>query len=100
MRNKKYKPPLSHIDLTNYLHEQTPTEASKGCTLVYISEQLKNKTHKDLQVHNAKELETTFIRIMNKKRRNRIVSCIYKHPTLNNKDFIDLYINTFRKTFL
>ena len=38
MRNKKYKPPLSNIDLTNYLHEQTPTEASKGCTLVYISE--------------------------------------------------------------
>ena len=40
----------------------------------------------------AKELESTFIEILNKKRKNLIVGCIYKHPTLNNQDFIDSYI--------
>ena len=89
MQNKKNKPPLSNIDLTNYIHEQTPTEASKGVTLLYISEELNYKTRKDLQMYKAKELESTFVEIINKKRKNLIVGCIYKHPTLNNRDFID-----------
>ena len=40
----------------------------------------------------AKKLESTFIEIIYKKRKNFIVGCIYKHPTLNNQDFIDSYI--------
>ena len=92
MQNKRNKPPLSNIDLTNYIHEQTPTEASKGGTLLYISEELNYKTCKDLQMYKAKELESTFIEIINKKRKNLIVGCICKHPTLNNRDFIDSYI--------
>ena len=43
-------------------------------------------------MYKAKELEATFIEIINKKRKNLIVDCIYKHPTLNNQDFIDSYI--------
>ena len=57
----KKKTPLSNFDLTNYVHEQTPTEASKGGTLLYISEELNYKTCKDLQIYKAKELESTFI---------------------------------------
>ena len=91
-RIKKDKPPLSNIDLTNYVHQQTPTEGSKGGTLLYISEELNYKTRKDLQIYKAKELESTFIEIINKKRKNLIVGCIYKHPTLNNQDFINPYI--------
>ena len=96
-RIKKNKPPLSNIDLTKYVQEQTPTEASKGSTLLYISEELIYKTHKDLQMCKAKELESTFIEILNKKTKNLIVGCIYKHPTLNNQDFIDSYIPLLEK---
>ena len=85
-------PPLSNIDLTNYVHEQTPTGASKGGTLLYISEELNYQTRKDLQMYKIKELKSIFIEIINKKRKNLIVGCIYKHPTLNNQDFIDSYI--------
>ena len=89
MQNKKNKPPLCNIDLTNYVHEETPTEASKGGALLCISQELNYKTRKDLQTYKAKELGSTFIKIINKKRKNLIVGCIYKHPTLNNQDFID-----------
>ena len=92
MQNKKNKPPLSNIDLTNYVHEKTTTEASKDGTLLYISEELNYKTRKDLQIYKAKELESTFIEIINKERKNLMVGCIYKHPTLNNQGFIDSYI--------
>ena len=43
-------------------------------------------------MYKAKELESTFIEIIKKKRKNLIVGCIYKHPTLNNQDCIDSYI--------
>ena len=43
-------------------------------------------------MYKAKELESTFIEVINKKRKNLIVGCVYKHPTLNNQDFIDSYI--------
>ena len=91
-RIKKKKPTLPNSDLTNYVHEQTLTEASKGGTLLSISEELNYKIRKDLKMYKAKELESTFIEIIKKKRKNLIVGCIYKHPTLNNQDFIDSYI--------
>ena len=56
MQNKKPPPPLSNNDLTNYVHEQTPTEASKGGTLLYISEELNYKTHNYLQIYKQKNL--------------------------------------------
>ena len=68
LENKKNKPSLYNIDLTNNIHEQTPTEVSKGGTLLHISEELNYKTCKDLHVYKAKELESTFIEIINKKR--------------------------------
>ena len=43
-------------------------------------------------MYKAKELELTFIEIINKKRKNLIVGCIYKHSTLNNQDFINSYV--------
>ena len=91
-RIKKDKPLLYNIYLTNDVHEQTPTEVSKGGTLLYIFEELNYKTRKDLQVYKAKELESTFIEIINKKRKDLTGGCIYKHPTLSNKDFIDSYM--------
>ena len=72
--------------------KKTPTETSKGGKLLYISEELNYKTCKDLQVYKAKELESIFIEIINKKRKNLTVGCICKHPTLNNQDFVDSYM--------
>ena len=91
MQNKKNKLPLSNIDLINYFHGQTPTDASKVVTLLYISEELNYKICKDLQVYKPKELESTFIKIITKNRKNLIVGCVRNILLLITK-IIDLYI--------
>ena len=47
---KKYKPPLSNINLQDYKIEHTPTESERSGTLLYISTQLNCKVHSDLKI--------------------------------------------------
>ena len=60
----------------------------KGYTLLYISQDLKYKNRSDLNISQAKELESTFIEIENKNSKNTIVGCIYKHPNMSITEFI------------
>ena len=67
--------PLHDITLPNYHIEHTPTEASKGGTLLYISNKLNYKIRKDLEIYESKKIESTFIEIINttgKKRYHRL----------------------------
>ena len=73
--------PLKNINLQNYNIQHTPTESNKG-SLLYISTELSYKTRNDLKIYKSKELESIFIEIINKKGKNTIVGCIYKHPKL------------------
>ena len=47
-RIKTGRPPLSNINMNNYLYEYTPTESSKGRTLLYIDENLRYRSRSDL----------------------------------------------------
>ena len=87
------KQPLNNISLPNYVYEHTPTESNKGGTLLYLDKTLKYKTRKDLTIYQPKMIESTFVEIMNKKTKNMIVGCIYKHPKQGIKDFTDNYIS-------
>ena len=57
--------PISDVLLPKY-HEpvSTPTEASKGGTLLYISDKLDYKPRKDLELYKAKQIESTFVEIL------------------------------------
>ena len=72
-----------YICINNYEIEHAPTESSNGGALLYIKKGLAYKVRNDLKVYKSKELESIFIEILNKNSKNRIVGCIYKHPTLN-----------------
>ena len=78
---------LKNINLQNYNIQHTPTECNKGGSLLYISTELSYKTRNDLKMYKSKELESIFIEIMNKKGKNAIVGCIYKHPKLAIDEF-------------
>ena len=80
-KNKKF-----HIP--GYNCEFTPAEAEKGGTLLYVSQDLKYKNRSDLNISQAKELESSFIELENKNRKNTIVVCIYKHTNMSIKEFI------------
>ena len=83
---------LSKIDITGYNFEFTPTEAEKGGTLLYISQDLKYKNRSDLNISQAKELESSFIEVENKNRKKTVVECIYKHQNMSITECISDFL--------
>ena len=82
--------PTHDISIPNYNIEHTPTEATKGGTLLYISDKFDYKPRKDLEIYKSKDIESTFVEIIRPKSKNIIVGCIYKHHTIKQKDFREL----------
>ena len=80
--------PSKHIDIPSYEYIHTPTEASKGGTLIYISNRIENyKPRKDLEIYIPRKLESTFIEIISSKGKNTIIGCIYKHHNISEIEF-------------
>ena len=77
-RIKTGRLPLSSINMDNFSHEYTLTEPSKS-SLVYIDKNLRYKLRSGL-IHYSKEIESTFIEIIESKNKNTIVGYIYEHP--------------------
>ena len=82
-----------NINIYNYSVEFTPTESHAGGTLLYINNKLSYKLRQDLCISKSSELESTFIEIINSKKTNIIIGCIYRHPTVNLNEFSDNYLN-------
>ena len=91
-RIRKNKEPLSVIDIPGYDYEFTATEGEKGGTLIYISQDLTYKNRSELNISQVKQLESTFIEVVNENRRNAIVGCIYKHPNMPITEFISDFL--------
>ena len=85
--------PLKNIKLQNYNFQHTPAESNKGGSLLYISTDISYKTRNDLKMYKSKELESIFIEIINKKGKNTIVGCIYKHPKLAIDEFNNHFLS-------
>ena len=93
LRIKKDKSPINNINLKGYSHESCPTESVADGTLLYISNHLSYKPTNDLCIYKSTELESTFIEILNPKKTNVIVACIYRHPDMDLNEFNNYYIN-------
>ena len=48
------------------------------------------KPQTDLNMYEKNELESTFIEIINSKKSNIVVGCVYKHPNMDVLDFNSL----------
>ena len=70
----------------------SPTESGKGGTLLYIDKNIKCKLRNDLNIYEKEIVESTFIEILNKKQKNMIIGCVYKHPKHEVSDFMNNYI--------
>ena len=78
-RLQKNKQQITNISLPNYEYEHTPTESSKGGTLLYLDKNLKYKLRKDLNIYHKGMTESTFLEVINKNEKNMVPGCIYKH---------------------
>ena len=83
----------TNIDIKGYTFEHTPTETSCGGPLLYIKRTLKYICRKDLQIYKAAELESTFLELLSSSRKNTIVGCIYRHPSMHSSEFNSIYLN-------
>ena len=91
-RIKKSQPLLTNISLPNYNIEQTPTESTKGGALLYIKSCLNYKLRPYLQIYKSKELESIFIEIIHPNKKNMIIGCLYRHPSMNPTEFNEDYL--------
>ena len=85
--------PIIDIGLNGYhVPIGTPTEASKGGVLLYISNELNFKPHPDLNIYQEKGAESTFVEIVNKNKSNSIVGVIYRHPSMCEEEFNENFL--------
>ena len=84
--------PSVNIEIPGYKTPiSTKTEAENGGTLIYLAEGINYKPRKDLEIYRSKELESTFIEIINPK--GSIIGVIYRHPNMDTTQFIDNKFN-------
>ena len=83
------------ITLKNYNFEYTPTESTAGGTMLYIANHLSYILRHDLKIYKTSELEPTFIELINSKKENVLIGCIYRHPYMSQEEFNKYYLNNF-----
>ena len=81
--------------MPGYNIEHTATESSNDGTLLYIKQGINYKLRKDLQIYKSKELESTFIEVLEPgmPRNNMIIGCIYRHPSMELSEFNNHFLS-------
>ena len=62
-------------------------------TLLNIANHLSYKPRPDLNIYKANQLESTFVEIINPKKGNIVLGCLYKHPNMDVIDFKNNYLS-------
>ena len=73
--------------------EHTPTESSAGSTLLYTNKKYLYQLRNDLISYKSCHLESIFVDIILPKKSIIIISCIYRHPSMDKCTFHDHYLN-------
>ena len=92
-RLKKHTVTNLNLNLNGYVIEHAPTEANCGGALLYIDNSLYYTVRNDLAMYKKKDLESIFMEVINLKSKNLIIGCIYRHPSMNPNEFINVYMS-------
>ena len=95
----KDKPPIYDTSIEGYDAFFTCTESNKGGTAIYVNKKFDSKERKDLSdcLNAPRKLESTFIELLIKGKKNIIIGCIYKHPLLDIDEFNTLFCQVLDK---
>ena len=87
--------PIYDPGIPGYEMRQTPTESDKGGALLYIRDNIDFKRRTDLEkiCYKPKNLESVFIEVINKNKKNTIFACIYRHPSMKIEDFTENFLS-------
>ena len=67
---------------------------ANGGALLYIRGTINYKLRPDLNVEEEKELESIFIKILQKLSKNVIIGCIYRYPCMHPTEFNGLFLKS------
>ena len=87
--------PSIDVNINGYKYYSTPTDADKGGALIYINDQCNTKPlpNFDKIMYKPKQLESVFIEIVNKNKKNILIGCTYRHPSMDLTEFNDNFLN-------
>ena len=74
LRLKRNKQHTTSIDLSNYNSEHCDAAGTNGETLLYLKNDIAYKLRNDLKIYKSKNLESSFIEIINQQNKNIILS--------------------------
>ena len=60
--------------------------------MLYVKKRINYKLWKDLQIYKSKQLESTFIEVVQNKERI-IIGCLYRHPSMELSEFNNYYLS-------
>ena len=83
---------MTSVELPGYNIEYNPTECSNGGTMLYVKKGINYKLQKDLQIYRPKQLESTFIEVVQNKERI-IIHGLYRHPSMELSEFNNHYVS-------
>ena len=70
------------------------------CYILIRLKDLRHRSRSGLTLYKSKENESSFIEIIESKKKNTVVGCIYKHPDVSVGEFTNDFLEPFlEKTF-
>ena len=78
---------MSNVSMEGYDSCFTPSNSSRGGTSIYVKNAFDSIERTDLNVQHD-DFESFWIEIKNKRSKNIICGCIFRHPRYNLTDFI------------
>jgi len=81
--------PIFDPSLKGYKIFDTSTDCDKGGALLYVKENIICERRRDLEnlVYKSSELESVFVEVNIKDKKNKIYGCIYRHPSMDLEYF-------------
>ena len=79
----------TNINVEGYESYFTPSKTLKGGTGIYVKKNYDSILREDLNISTQNGFESTWIEIKNKRSKNIICGCIYRHPKADMGEFIE-----------
>ncbi len=92
-------PITTNVDIPGYTLYKTSSSSQNGGVGLYIKSSLTAIHRNDLNISNS-DFETVWVEIDNKKSKNMLFCCVYRHPSTDIETLTDHFENIFAKISL
>ena len=85
---------ISNVDLSGYHIYTQPSKSAAGGVAIYVNDKLDHICKDNLNIIDD-DFEAVWIEINNKKSKNIVCGCVYRHPNRDPTNFFEYLESTF-----